>query len=182
MAKKDRSTEAPAQTKADNAQPTGQKLLRKITIKDVVGKLADKLEELIAAKGKTVPLMRVYGIARRYKAGQTDKGEFVKFVGQFAATNLSTGDEFISSACILPNFVGESIHAAMQGESGDEMNETQWAFQIGAHYDATAVTKYVYDVQPLKSPGQSDALTLLRQTVDSVVRLAYRPSDDANSG
>lgn len=164
---------------------TGPKLLRKITIRDVCGTVGDLLEEMMSLKDEnghhqTLPLLRVYGIARRFKIGQTDKGEFIKFIGQFASTNLRTKQEFQASQCILPLFVGEQIHAAMQGASGEEMNESQWAFEIGAHFNPTAVTKYVYDIRPLKQPGQSDALQLLRQSVDA--RALPAPGDSVESG
>lgn len=187
MAKRNDSQQqtAPATEQPNSTETVGAVLLRKITIKDVCGHVGELLEEMMKLKNargsyETLPLLRVYGIARRFKVGETDKGEFVKFIGQFAAVNLRTKKEFQSGQCILPMFVGEQIHAAMQGASGEEMNESQWAFEIGAHFDSTAVTKYVYDIRPLKEPGQSDALALLRQSVDA--RALAAPSDMAKSG
>jgi hypothetical protein len=145
-------------------------LLRKITIREVMGKdyMRNILPVLIPLEGKkasTVPLLRVFGVANRYKPGTSDLGEYVKFFGQFLATNLITGDEFTGVQCILPNFIGEQIHASMMG-SGGEIHESQWAFEIGAHYDPDAATKYVYDIRPLERPNTTSAVNLLRANIE----------------
>jgi len=158
----------------------GSALLRRITVRDVVGKafMKDLPENLSKAPGKRLGLMRILGVASRAKPGATDKGEYVRFIGRFKATNLITGEVFQGSQCILPHFVGEMIHAAMTsggpGLSGLEaQNESQFAFDIGAHYDESAITRYVYDVTSLIPPAASDALTLLEQSLN-VPQLALK--------
>lgn len=145
-------------------------LLRKITIRDVVGKdvmrnILPKLMPVEGQKAKIVPLLRVYGVANRYKPGSSEHGEYVKFFGQFLATNLMDGSEYVGVQCILPNFIGEQIHASMMG-AGGEIHESKWAFEIGAHYDPDAVTKYVYDIKPLERPNTTSAVNLLRASIE----------------
>ncbi len=161
------------QEKQDGAELVGNSLLRRITVRDVVGKvfMGELASHLNRAPGKKLGLMRVIGVANRAKPGSTDKGEYVRFIGRFKATNLVTGEMYQSSQCILPNFIGEQIHAAMTagGAAGlaglEAQSESQFAFDIGAHYEESSVTKYVYTVASLIPPSQTDALALLEASI-----------------
>jgi hypothetical protein len=140
-------------------QPEGVGILRKITIRDVIGK-ARQLQlaaELAQAKGRKVALCQIYGTVARAKPGTTDKGEYIKLVGSFKGINLATGEVMRSNAAILPNFIGEQIFAAM-AESEASVN---FAVEIGAHYDESAITKYVYDVKTLMPPAESSAVAAI---------------------
>ena len=160
-------------SKSESVEMVGNSLLRRITVRDVLGKafMSDLAAHLAAAKAKKLGLMRVIGVASRAKPGSTDKGDYVRFIGRFKATNLQTGEVFQSSQCILPNFIGEQIHAAMTAgraagiEGLEHQNESQFAFDIGAHYEESSVTKYVYDVASLIPPSQTDALAMLESTL-----------------
>ena len=151
----------------------GNALLRRITVRDVIGRafMKELPAHLSKAPGKKLALMRILGVASRAKPGQTDRGEYIRFLGRFKATNLLTGEVFQSHQAILPNFIGEMIHAAMSsggpGLSGLEaQNESQFAFDIGAVHEPTAVTQYIYQVTSLLQPAASDALTLLEQSLN----------------
>lgn len=137
--------------------------LRKLTIKAIVGDIADQLEDLIKAKGKTIWLCDIYGITARARSGSTAMGEYVKFAGTFQATNLLTGEEFESVSCIIPTFLGEAIYSAMTINSEEgKLNTARFAFRFGAHYDKTAIAKYVFDVQSLLPPSSNDEMAQLR--------------------
>jgi hypothetical protein len=144
------------------------KAVRKITIKSVYGPI--NLEKLIAAPDRKLRLLNVLGIVRKLQPGETDKGPFVKMIGDFKATNLETGEVFRSGACILPNFVADMIVGAM-----DTGRAVQFAFEIQCRYSDDAISKYVYDVISLLPPSESDELAMLEKTVSNVVSL---PSPD----
>lgn len=154
------------------------KIEKKITVKSVCGTL--KLRDLMKGmkdeetKGPVVWLMTVVGIARRYKVVRSDLGESIRFLGHFKATNLATGEQVNSGACFLPGAAPEMVFGAL-GEDADR--EVQFAFKIGVHYDETAITKYVYDIESLIPLGDSDPLSMLEKSI-SPARLAAPVAPD----
>ena len=170
-----------AKSEKQNVELVGNALLRRITVRDVVGKayMSELAQHLSKAPGKKMGLMRVIGVANRAKPGSTDKGDYVRFIGRFKATNLLTGEIFQSSQCILPNFIGEQIHAAMTaggaaGLAGLEAQvESQFAFDIGASHEPSSVTGYMYTVASLIPPSQTDALAMLEASI-KVPQLALK--------
>lgn len=163
MATKSKGSEQ-AQETAEKVKGAKVKPLRKITLATVCGKVkgnAELMKEIINADGQAVPLMDVIGIATKAKPGETQMGEFVRFVGQFKAINLKTGEVFAAPACILPNFLADEIHGAMA--ASDQVKNAQFAFRIGAFYSPESVTQYQYTADPLIPPAEADALVLLEQ-------------------
>ncbi len=128
-------------------------ILRKITLKAVCGKL--DFDKLIASDSKKITLMKVFGVARKAKPDQSDLGAFIRFTGAFRAVNVETGQVFQSGVLILPGVAQDLLLGALDGENIEEVN---FGFEIGAHYDADSVTKYVYDVRSLVEPAQDDPL------------------------
>jgi hypothetical protein len=121
-----------------------------------------KLEKGKDKDGKRMALLDVIGIAKKFKPGSSTFGEFVKFVGQFKATNLRTKDVYTSSACILPKMLEEQLWAVMgAGEVGD----VQFAFRIGCEYDEKQARKYVYTAISLLPPAENDALSLIERSI-----------------
>ena len=144
------------------------KAVRKITIKSVYGPI--DLEKLMKAPERKLRLLNVLGIVRKAQPGETDKGPFVKFIGDFKATNLETGEIYRSGACILPNFIADMIIGAM-----DSGRSVQFAFEIQCRYSDDAISKYMYDLISLLPPSESDELAMLEKTVSNIVSL---PSPD----
>jgi len=145
--------------------PEDMSLLRKITVRDVMGKsfMAKLAGWLDDQKSKKAWLVRIVGVSNLGTPGSTDKGNFIKFVGEFEATNLVTGEVHHSAACILPNFIAEQIYAAIQPKEGDTSRRmATFAFEIGAHFDDSAITHYVFDVKALKAPQMSGLLAELK--------------------
>lgn len=147
-------------------------ILKKITVK-TCGVKPD-LEKLIAHKNangdKAVfPLLTVYGVASDYKAGagKDGMGDYVKFLGQFKAINVQTGQVFVSGACILPGAAPDLIYGALRG-LGDNGGAVEFGFNIGASYDPEAVTKYVYHVDQIMSPDQADPLAALEMKLKAL--------------
>ncbi len=156
------------------------KIEKKITVKGVCGQI--KLQRLMGGLaenqtiGDTVPLMTVIGIARRYTVVQSDKGESIKFLGNFKATNLETGEVTQSGACFLPGALPDMLFGAI-GENAER--EVQFGFKIGAHFDESAITKYVYDVESLMPMSENDPLALLESAIARGVPLLTAVADTA---
>lgn len=136
--------------------------IRKITIKEVFGDRKTVLEAAVAAKGKIANLFSVIGVVDGVKPGSTDKGDYLRLIGQFEATNLDTGQIYSSGACILPNFIGDGIGAALLRPNAQSV---QFAIVLGAKTDEKSVTGYVYTGDSLLPPSEHSPLVALRATL-----------------
>jgi hypothetical protein len=136
-------------------------ILRKITIKTAGGfsiaRIKEVMEAAKLAEGASVDLLKIVGISTSAKTGQTDKGQFTKLMGEFAATDLTTGAMFQSQQCILPEFVGGVLGAALAGNSSG----VEFAFKIGARRKDTSVTGYEFVVLPLMESKSTDRMQAL---------------------
>lgn len=125
------------------------------------------MEELAKLEKKTgaenyLALARVVGIAKKFRPGEVDGKPYVRFAGQFKGTNLRDKSEYTSGAAIFPKMIEEQLWAVMGGE---EVNDVQFAFEIGCKFDASAATKYVYTARALTKPAENDPLVLLERQV-----------------
>lgn len=134
----------------------GQKLLRKLTLRTVVGSKADILAIAQGGRvkptdvvGEPVPVLRVVGQVNGYKAGQSDYGDYVELKGAFQAVNLVTGEvtDGVSTA-ILPDVVGNALAQAIKG--GAEAAE--FAVEVDVTYVEKAATMYEFSVRTLVKP------------------------------
>lgn len=138
------------------------KILKKITVRDVCGKIT--IDDIAKAKSEGVlQLCDIIGIARKARPGSTAMGEFVKFVGSFRAKNLQTGEIFSSGAVILPGAVPDLLYGAL----GETEGEVQFGFRVGIKYDENAIAKYVYEVESLLAPSEADPVELLASRISS---------------
>jgi hypothetical protein len=151
------------------------KLLKKITVKSVCGKIdKDKLKKLLELKdGESLPLMRVFGVANKATDTESDLGPYVKFRGQFKGVSMETGESYRSGSCILPATAQELLAGAFT----KDVSEVEFAFEIGIHYDETAATQYVYDVESLHEAGQADSVSALEAKLSDVLALPKPPAD-----
>lgn len=135
--------------------------LTKITVADigldkpVLVKVAEK------AKGKETAICRIVGQAVNMKPGTTDKGDYVRFVGLFAARNyLTPGVDYRSGNLILPNVASGMLEgllgAAMAELKGGEEDKEKasgaavvFGFEMTVKGDPTAATGYVFGVRTL---------------------------------
>lgn len=149
------------------------KLLRKLTIKTCgdfrIARIKKLLIEAHGAKdaegndidpvdGASVELLKIAGEVVRAKSGQTDKGSYTRLDGQFIGTDLTTGELYQSGACILPEFVGAQLGAAVLGANGGAV---QFAFKISAKWQANAITQYEYEVESLMESKPTDSMARL---------------------
>jgi len=129
-------------------------ILRKLTIK-TAGFDTTAVKAAIG-DNKTADLLKVVGITTEARPGQTEKGEFIKFGGQFRAVNIQTGELFEASTAIFPNFIADSLAAALA-----QSQEVEFGILIGAKANAPSVTGYEYTVRPLVEAKVSDKLGAL---------------------
>jgi len=132
----------------------------KITVAQVFGKIkvADLPEE-----GET-EIMRVAGYASSTKSGTTQYGEWHALQGEFAATNLDTGEVFISKTCIVPGPMGEALIVATEKQLAEDAS-SKVAFKCIVSVKRSPRNpeeKYEYVVRPeMEVQLLSPALTLL---------------------
>ncbi len=138
-------------------------ILRKLTIKSC-GFGVTEIKELVNADTPSANLLKIVGVTTGAKPGQTDKGEYLKLIGQFRASNMITGEQFDAAACILPSFISDSLAAAL-----NQSEEVEFAIMIGVKFDASAVTQYVYTVTPLIEAQVSDKMAALLAVSDAYV-------------
>src|SRR5262245_44394328 len=143
--------------------------LRKITIATCGAKPTMELLAKLEKKGKDgkADLLDVFGIAAKFKPGTSDKGDYIRFVGQFKAKNLVTGETYMSAAAIFPKMIEESLWGVMGGEN---VNSVQLAFRIGVRYDEQAATKYTYYATPIMKPSESDPLSMLEKQLGDEIK------------
>lgn len=151
-------------------------IIKKISAKTVCGKIKQEVlgkdgddQDVIGFRERS--LMRVIGVATGVRTGTTNFGEFVAFRGQFQATDLSTGKEFRSSQCFLPDDVTGMIHAQLA--SGDT-KAVEFAFDIGIRPRDDLPIGYEYTSKPLLKPSENDPLTNL------LAKLEPPKTDDVN--
>ena len=129
-------------------------ILRKLTIKNCGFDVAVIKQAL--GDQASVELLKIVGISKSAQPGQTPLGDYLKLIGTFQAINLTTGEIFEASSCILPNFITESIAAALT-----DGNDVEFALQIGVKSKPSSVTGYEFTVRPLIQPKPNDAMEKL---------------------
>lgn len=160
-----------ATAKKDAAKP-----LRKITVRDVYGKIeGETFDKVRALKGKPLALMDVVGIAGRAKPGTSDYGPFIKFQGQFQATNLATGEVFRSAALLLPKFLEDDLIGAMSIKGSDDVKQAEFAIRLSAIADDKSATKYVYVADSLIEPQESAPLAALIEKASQAAKALPAP-------
>lgn len=120
-------------------------------------KQPDGTEKRMAPEdGTALDLIKIAGEASGAESGQTDKGSYTKLTGQFVGTDLLTGELYSSRACILPDYIGAELGAALlnAGEGGQSV---QFAFLITAKQKASAVTGYEFGIKSLMNIEPTDA-------------------------
>jgi hypothetical protein len=186
MAKKDKQTEAQQDTSAEQAQETqqeanvnkGAKLtpLRKLTVRDVAGAIAVKdLPPLYvnisdanpqgdANPNAEVHVCRIAGYANGTKTGTTQYGVWKAVTGDFAATNMKTGEVFVGPVAIIPGAMGDAIVTTVAQKLADDATQ-KLAFSCDVFVKRSprnAAEKYEFIVRPvIETEFRSPALALL---------------------
>lgn len=151
--------------------------VRKLTMKSMSAQ--PNIIELVklheAAPGETMPLCRLFGRVSKVKPGESDLGSYCKFAGIFKGVNLQTGEAFRSAVALFPKALEEEIEAAMSLPGVESLD---FAYEIGAKFDATAATKYVYVFRSLMAPTEHDPLDLLEKQIMGGGNLLSGPASE----
>lgn len=103
--------------------------------------------------GTAVELLRIAGSVLNAQSGSTDKGSYTKLLGEFVGIDTTTGEVYQSDACIMPEFIGEQVGAAVLGANGSRV---EFGFVIGAQAMANSVTGYKFTVKSLVELHRND--------------------------
>lgn len=110
--------------------------------------------------GKTVVVATLIGIARSYKAGTSEFGDFIKFAGDFEAVRASDGETFRSARAIFPAIFADSLQTAIDGDT--EHAGVQFAAELGVR-GADNNVGYEWTIKPIGNvSGSADPLAMLR--------------------
>lgn len=141
---------------------------RKITLKEIGAQPSrEDRAAMLTDPTKKIALARIYGVAGSFKPGmgQTPDGTqkpYVKFLGQFRAVNLRTGEVFNSATLILPQFIEEQLHGVLT--SGNAQS-AEFGFEISAQGDQPgkkpSATGYTYQAHSLLQMGENTVLAAL---------------------
>lgn len=131
-----------------------QKLITKITVKTVYGKI--NREKLYQPGVTKVPVMRVGGTVTGLKSGNSDYGEFTKLTGTFQAVNAETGEVFVSGVAILPAVANDLVRGMVVPNQA-----VSFLLDITADRDDSSGTGYTYSAASPIEPSADNALMAL---------------------
>ena len=138
------------------------KILKKLSVATVCSLDRKFFREL---KSETA-VMRIFGVTRGYVTGEGAFGPFLKFVGEFKAIDLGSGEEAIGSAAYLPSPIDALLAVQIDALKQDgKAVSVEFAFDIAAKPSEKAATGYEYVVHSLTETRVSDPLALLSSTV-----------------
>lgn len=157
-------------------------ILKTVSTKSVLGSggTKDLLPDLIKLKDEknnVLPLMRIYGIAQRVRPGTKDDREFIQFIGEFEAVNLINGNTYTSGRAYVQDYIADQIYSKMRDPDTGELKEAQFALEVGAHYDPSSITSYVYDVKTMVEPQPTDKMKMLKHLAAQPFQLEAAKDD-----
>lgn len=127
---------------------------RKITPKAIMG------GRPTLVNGKKTDLCSIAGVARRCESVNTTFGESIRFIGDFIAVNLQTGEVFRANRAFFPKVVEGELESAVRGNGNVE-----FAFKISIIPDADSATGYVYHAEPVQKVRESDQVAALAEKI-----------------
>lgn len=167
------------------------KILRKITIRDVVGSKSEILriaqtgrtvtkgadgKDVYSADGAPVKLMTVIGRVNGFTPGESDMGSFLKLKGAFEATNLVTGEVFTDvGTCILPNFVSDLMANAMKSGA----DSVDFAVALSVVFDEAIPTMYKFEAESLLPAQESDSIAAIKAQLAGAGIALPKPAEKA---
>jgi len=168
-------------------------IVKKLTIKTCGDFTIKRINEVLQEKvgktpegkdapipdGTSVELLKIAGECTNAKSAATDKGTYTKLSGNFVGTDMTTGEVYQSGACILPDYVGSQIGAAVINNEG---RAVEFAFVIGAKAKENSVTGYEFTVSPLMDIAPTEAQQRLLGLIGAAPKLEALPATAANTG
>jgi len=130
-------------------------------------------------QGKTVSVLRIWGIVSDRKPGMSTYGPFMAYKGEIAATNLITGDEARSSNLLLPAIAETVVNKLYEGGI-KEGGSAQIALEITVTFNPPKTansnfTKFLYGVKPIIDFKGEDALSAMAKSLPPATLLLPPP-------
>ncbi len=113
--------------------------------------------------GSHLELCKIAGEVSDIQEGVNDNGSWSCFVGEFAATNLETGEIFISSRAFVPGARGENMKREFESQlKNDARSKMQFAVIVFAEPRKDDAEKFNVEAKSLiENKFANKALTLL---------------------
>ncbi len=154
----------PAPTTTPETAPAGDvskgpKLIRKLSAKNIIGKIDPKTLPL-----EFKPLYRLAGVVTGYESGESGFGPWECLTGEFAAVVVATGEIFAGNKAFVPSGQGDGIvAAAAHALRNDAKAKIKFAVDIAARQVMRGTELgYEYNVIPLvKINVKNEALDML---------------------
>jgi hypothetical protein len=150
-----------AEQTTEQAAPIKAKIaaVKKITIAAVFGKV--KIADI--PKDGELPLVRIAGYADSTDSGESNFGPWECLSGNFAATNLATGEMFAGAKAFVPGAMGEQLCIAMRNAlENDAEAKIRFSVDVSAKISPRDENKYEYIVRPvLEQETANPAVALL---------------------
>ena len=154
-------------------EPNTVTVAKKITIGGM-GINAKEVAATLAKDGDMISVAKIYGKAKAYKEQPSKldptKND-VKFIGDFEAINLLTGEVTNAPTCYLPGSAADATYAAMQGVAEDEF--VVFGVEIAIKKWSKSPVGYVYGVAVPRRPEAADPLAEIRE---KMIGQAARPA------
>lgn len=158
-----------------------KKLVRKISPATVCPNSLQRLD--VAGAPSEVVLYDVYGIASSFQLGTTDKGDFIKFRGQFEAVTPD-GDIVSSGAVFLQQPYEDMLFGMMEGIKAQDPNGVvQFGCRVSIVPPAkgkVSSTGYEYQCAALLESSESP-LETVRALVNKSRELLALPSGEKST-
>lgn len=129
-------------------------LVSKLTIKTM------KAQPARHSVDKDDMVATIYGRCTEKKAGTSDHGDYVRFIGEFEGVNANTGDVYRSGNLIVPKTLEALLDQAI---TIDANNAIDFAVEVWVEKNENSITGYSYSIKPLIKPAESDVLASLRE-------------------
>lgn len=134
-------------------------LVNKISMAQMFGNIKALVKPM--TEGESKEILKIVGICNGTKQGESDFGSYTALLGEFKATNLITGKDYVSGKCFLPMVVTNLV----AGQFNDEIKKVQFAFIISVVEDQSSQVGYHYTATPLMKASASDPIALLEQSI-----------------
>jgi len=142
-------------------------LLKKLSVKGICGDIK------APAPGESRELAVIMGFARSSEIKKTTFGDSVGFHGDFKGIDTSTGEEFRSGTCYLPDVASDLLENALDASEGGAVS---FGFRIGIvgvkGRTEGEIGKYEYRCVPLMEAAENDPLTALENQIKNKVLAA----------
>lgn len=158
------------------------KLLKKISSQTVCPDLLTRLD--VAGAPRELVLYDVYGMVADIKRGSTEKGEWLKFTGQFEAIVDKTGEIYQSGAIFIPQPFEDMLYSEVcRAKEADPNGTVQFACRVSIvppTKGKVSATGYEYRCTPLIDSSEESPLAKMRKLIGEKRALLLSSSNPDN--